>query len=113
MATTLGVIRLKVCRNSLLMVSQVNGEYAAKDEQMVAYLQLVLSLKSKFSQCEFKQVPRSKNNYTDFLANLASTVEYQFWREIPVVHCEAQHPVIGRYSTWIPSWDEEIPSSPT
>jgi len=75
MATTLGVFRLEVCYDSLLVVSQVNGEYATKDERMAAYLHLVLNLKSKFPRCDFKQVLRSENNHADFLANLTSTVD--------------------------------------
>ena len=57
MAVTLGVTGLEVYCDSLLMVSQINGEYAVKDDRMVEYLQIVLSLKSKFLHCNFKQVP--------------------------------------------------------
>jgi len=78
------VCGLVVCCDSLVVVSQVNGEYVAKDERMAAYLQLILSLKFKFPRCDFKQVPRSKNNHVDSLVNLVSVVEYQFQREIPV-----------------------------
>ena len=53
MAATLRVIGLKIHCNSLLVVSQVKGEYTVKDERMAAYLQLVLSLKSKFLRCDF------------------------------------------------------------
>ena len=59
-------------------------EYAAKDDRIVAYLQIVLTLKSKFPRCDFKQVSRSENNHTDSLANLGSAVEYQFRQEIPI-----------------------------
>jgi len=48
MAATLGVTGLEVCCNLLLVMSQVNREYATKDECMAAYLQIVLNLKSKF-----------------------------------------------------------------
>jgi len=48
MAVTHGLNRLEVHCDSLLVVSQVKGEYTAKDERMAAYLQLILSLKSKF-----------------------------------------------------------------
>ena len=47
---------------------------------------LVLSLRSTFFRCDFKQISRSENNHTDFLANLRSAVEHQFRREIPVEH---------------------------
>ena len=35
--------------DSLLVVSQVNREYAVKDDRMVEFLQIILNLKSKFS----------------------------------------------------------------
>jgi len=84
MVATLEVTELEVRCDSLLVVSQVNIEYAAKDERMAAYLQIVLGLKSKFPHYDFKQVSRSKNNHVDSLANLTSAMEYQFRREIHV-----------------------------
>jgi len=60
------------------MASQVKGEYTAKDERMETYLQIILSLKSKFLRCDFKQISRSKNNHANSLANLGSAVEHQF-----------------------------------
>jgi len=56
MVVTLGVTRLHVQCDSLLVVSQVNREYTAKDERMAAYLQLVLNLRLKFLGCNFKQI---------------------------------------------------------
>jgi len=76
MAVTLGATGLEVSCNSLMVVSQVKEKYNAKDEQMAAYLQLILSLKLKFLRCDFRQISRSENNYADSLANLGSTVEY-------------------------------------
>jgi len=69
MAATLEITGLEVCCDSTLVVCQDNGEYAAKGERMEAYLQLVLSLKAKFSRCDFKRVSRSENNHADSLAN--------------------------------------------
>ena len=76
MTVTLGATGLEVSCNSLMVVSQVKQKYNAKDEQMAAYLQLILSLKLKFLRCDFRQISRSENNYADSLANLGSTVEY-------------------------------------
>ena len=56
MVVTLGVTRLHVQCDSLLVVSQVNREYTAKDERMAAYLQLVLNLRLKFLGCNFMQI---------------------------------------------------------
>ena len=68
------------------MVCQVNGEYAAKNKRMEAYLPLVLWLEVKIPWCDFKRVPSSENNHADFLANLILTTEFQFRWEIPVEH---------------------------
>ena len=53
---------------------------------MTAYLKVDTAWKAKFSYCNFKQVPRSENSHTDSLATLASAVNFQFKREIPVEH---------------------------
>ena len=57
---------------------------------MEAYLQLALSLKTKFSCCDFKRILRSENNHADSLASLASAIGYKFRREIPVEHIPTQ-----------------------
>ena len=62
----------------MLVVNQVNGDYAAKNEQMGQYVNVVLDLKSKLPCCDIKQVPRGDNNHVDSLANLGSAVEFQF-----------------------------------
>ena len=86
MTSTLGVSMLEVRCDSLLIVSQVNGEYTAKDDQMDAYLKVITSWKAKLSCCDFKQVLRSENNHADSLATLASTIDFQFRRDISVEH---------------------------
>jgi len=61
MATTLGAPKLEVRSDLLLIVSQANEKYTVKNDRMVAYLKVVTGWKAKFSHCNFKQVPRSKN----------------------------------------------------
>ena len=86
MTTALGVTELEVQCDSLLIVSQVDGDYTTKDDRMVAYLNVVIAWKTKFSRCDFKQVPRSKNNHADSLAALTSVVNFQFRCEITIEH---------------------------
>ena len=64
-------------------MSQVNGEYTTKDDRMATYLNIVTTWKFKFSRCNFIQVSRSENSRADSLA-IASIVDFQFRREIPV-----------------------------
>ena len=61
MAMTLGITGLEVRCDSTLVICQVNGQHAAKDERMTAYPQLILVLKSKFPSGDFKrsQGPRT------------------------------------------------------
>jgi len=94
MAITLGITGLEIRCNSVLVICHVNGEYAAKDERMEAYMHLILSLKFKVPWCDFRRVLRSENNRADSLANLASATEFQFRREIPV--CNIPTPSIQR-----------------
>ena len=63
---------------------------------MEAYTQLVSRLKKKFEHCSFKQVPRSENNHADSLANLASTIEWQSMREVPVDFISKPSISVGR-----------------
>ena len=44
--TTLGVVELEVRCDSLLRVSQINVEYTTKDDQLAAYLKIVMTWKA-------------------------------------------------------------------
>jgi len=88
-----------VCCDSLLIVSQINRECTSKDDRMVAYLKIVTTWKSKFSCCNFIQVLRSENSHVNSLAMLASVVDLQFRREIPVEYISK--PSINKF-------DEEV-----
>ncbi|KAL0445436.1 UNVERIFIED_CONTAM: Ribonuclease HI [Sesamum latifolium] len=61
--------------DSQLIVKQVNGEYDAKEESMVQYLQQIEELKTKFKSFQLKQIPREENFKADSLSKLASALE--------------------------------------
>ena len=86
MAITFGVMELEVWCDLLLIVSQVNGEYAVKDDRMAAYLKVVIAWKTKFRRCDSKQVPRSENSHADSLVTFALAIDFQFRHEIPIEH---------------------------
>ncbi|XP_043710287.1 uncharacterized protein LOC122659214 [Telopea speciosissima] len=67
----IGANRLKVQSNSQLVVNQVNGEYEAKDERMVAYLSRAQALISELKHFEMIRVPRQENVVADSLSRLA------------------------------------------
>jgi hypothetical protein len=70
---SLGIKRLLVYGDSLLVVQQVNKEWDCNKETMDAYVQEVRKLENKFSGLEVHHVVREHNVGTDILSKLGST----------------------------------------
>ncbi|KAL0394517.1 UNVERIFIED_CONTAM: Ribonuclease HI [Sesamum latifolium] len=86
MAQDAGVSHLLSYSDSQLIVKQVNGEYDAKEESMVQYLQQIEELKTKFKSFQLHQIPREENIKADSLSKLASALkDCKTWR-ITVQH---------------------------
>ncbi|KAL0402054.1 UNVERIFIED_CONTAM: Ribonuclease HI [Sesamum latifolium] len=86
MAQDAGASHLLAYSNSQLIVKQVNGEYKAKEESMVQYLQQIEELKIKFKSFQLQQIPREENVKADSLSKLASALEDCKTRRITVQH---------------------------
>ena len=69
----LGAEHLCTFSDSQLIVSQVMGEYEARDAAMVVYLAKVKARSLSFKTLEIKHVPRSENRQADTLSKLASS----------------------------------------
>ena len=78
--------RIQVISDSLLIVSQVNGSYVAKDSKMIDYLKIANSLFQKFESYTLSQVPRDQNTEADALAGLGSSFSSGNISQIPIVH---------------------------
>jgi ribonuclease HI len=72
-AKELGAAVVTLCSDSQLVVSQINGDYQAKEPLMQKYFTLVRENLVGFSMFEIKHVPRSENSRRDLLSKLAST----------------------------------------
>jgi len=70
----LGVKHLRVFSGSELIVSQMNGEYEARNATMVAYLTKVKEKSLSFNKFEIEHVPPSKNQQPDALSRLARSL---------------------------------------
>ncbi|XP_021985818.1 uncharacterized protein LOC110882015 [Helianthus annuus] len=70
--------------DSLLVANQVSGEYEAREDNMVRYLQQVNSLISSFDSCKIVHIPRSKNKKADALSKLASVTFCHLSKEVLV-----------------------------
>jgi ribonuclease HI len=73
LAISLGIKRLLVYSDSLLVVQQVNKEWDCNKETMDAYVQEVRKLENKFSGLEVHHVIREHNVSADILSKLGST----------------------------------------
>ncbi|XP_021991432.1 uncharacterized protein LOC110888200 [Helianthus annuus] len=57
--------------DSLLVANQVNGEYEAREANMIEYLEQVKQVMASFESCKVDHVPRNKNKKADALSKLA------------------------------------------
>ena len=60
-ARELGAITLHVKSDSLLVINQMNEEFATKDSKMVAYLKIAKTKSEYFKTFSIEQVPRDQN----------------------------------------------------
>ena len=72
MAISMGIQRLEVCGDSNLAISQVNGDFDAKDPKMVAYRNTVLKMLARFEGLGFHHVARDNNQAADVLARIGA-----------------------------------------
>jgi ribonuclease HI len=73
LAISLGIKRLLVYGDSLLVIQQVNKEWDCNKETMDAYVQEVRKLENKFSGLEVHHVIQEHNVGADILSKLGST----------------------------------------
>ncbi|SPT18539.1 unnamed protein product [Triticum aestivum] len=72
MAVSMGIQRLKVRGDSNLAISQINGDFDAKDPKMAAYRNAVLKMSARFEGLEFHHVARENNQAADILAHIGT-----------------------------------------
>ncbi|XP_056695057.1 uncharacterized protein [Spinacia oleracea] len=93
--------------DSQLIVSQVNGNYEARDPTMIKYMKVVHQEVENLKSFEVRQVPRSENNQADALSKLASSAScdtpwHVFWEVKTRKSIEQLEAVVlDRTSTWM------------
>ncbi|KAK0596320.1 hypothetical protein LWI29_014629 [Acer saccharum] len=80
--TVLGADEVETFSDSQVVVNQVLDEYQARDESMIAYLELVKELLKEY---RIVQVPREENEQVDALAKLASATINVWHRTISMI----------------------------
>ncbi|XP_070030424.1 uncharacterized protein [Nicotiana sylvestris] len=87
MAIDMNVQELLVISDSDLLVHQVQGEWATKNSKILPCLHHVQELRKRFTNMEFRYVPRIQNEFAYALATLSSMIQYpdkNFIDPIPV-----------------------------
>ena len=68
----MGIQRLEMRGDSNLAISQVNGDFDAKDPKMAAYRNAVLKMSARFEGLKFHHVARDNNQAADMLARIGA-----------------------------------------
>ena len=68
----MGIQRLEVRGDSNLAISQINGDFDAKDPKMTAYRNAVLKMSAQFEGLEFHHVARENNQAADIHARIGA-----------------------------------------
>ena len=84
MVQRMGGKSVRVFSDLRLVVSQVKGEFEAKDERMQGYLSQVKCLQSEFESFDLLHIPRSGNAHADSLTMLATSSAQNLSRVILV-----------------------------
>ena len=74
LALALSASKLEICSDSQLVVSQIQGEYEAKDERMARYLSKVRNTLDKLSKWAIKRITRTENVQANVLAGIVVTL---------------------------------------
>ncbi|XP_075640644.1 uncharacterized protein LOC142612433 [Castanea sativa] len=96
-----------------LVVSQVNGEFKARDERLQRYLARVQRVRAQFKSFALKQIPRGQNAHAESLAMLATSLKSKLpWLVIVkdmVSSSLIREPVVGVHSIQVGlSWMDPI-----
>ena len=75
MAVSMGIRCLEVRGDSNLAISQINGDFNAKDPKMTAYRNAVITMSARFEGLEFHHVRMRSNQAADILARMGARRE--------------------------------------
>ena len=109
MAVSMGIQRLEVRGDSNLAISQINGDFDAKDPKMAAYRNAVLKMSARFEGLEFHHIARENNQAADVLARIGTKRDVvpptSSWKGY------SSHPYHGKGNPEITAWIQ--PHRPT
>ena len=76
---------LKVYEDSNLGISQINGDWETRHQNLIPYREHVIKLIPYFEEITFEHIPREENNLADALATLSSMFKVKWANEAPSI----------------------------
>ena len=76
-ALSIGVKHMRVLGDSNLVVSQVKGDFALREQNLAAYKTWAQKLEQEFQTFSVEYTQRSENRFADALATLGSQVPFE------------------------------------
>ncbi|XP_059280973.1 uncharacterized protein LOC132034598 [Lycium ferocissimum] len=76
MALDMNIDELVVIGDFNLLIHQVQGEWATKNDKIPLYVNLAQRLCKKFRKNEFRYTLRAQNEFADVLATIASMIQH-------------------------------------
>ena len=76
-ALSIGVKHMRVLGISNLVVSQVKGDFALREQSLAAYRTWAQKLEQEFQTFSVEYAQRSENRFVDVLATLGSQVPFK------------------------------------
>ena len=76
-ALSIGVKQMRVLGDSNLVVSQVKGDFALREQSLAAYRTWAQMLEQEFQTFSVEYTQRSENRFADALATLGSQVPFE------------------------------------
>ena len=78
------ISNMEVRGDSNLAISQINGDFDAKDPKMAAYHNAILKMSARFEGLKFHHVARENNQAADIIARIGAKHDAvpptYFWR---------------------------------
>ncbi|XP_026451457.1 uncharacterized protein LOC113351736 [Papaver somniferum] len=85
LAKRAGATRLEVRGDSKLLVNQMNGVYSLKEVTLAPYISETQKLWNYFADVTITHIGRNNNKHADFLATLASKLQFEVLEETLIV----------------------------
>ncbi|XP_050909003.1 uncharacterized protein LOC127122758 [Lathyrus oleraceus] len=82
-------LRIKILEDygdSALVISQVKGDWQARDRKLIPYKEHVLKLTPYFDEITFNDIPGEENQFTDTLETLSFMFKVKWKNEAPTFH---------------------------